>query len=188
MIPLDPHDRKALLDAARKTLETYLDDGGRPRFETTTPALREPRAAFVTIRVDGALRGCRGEIEARRPLLESVIEGAISAATDDPRFEPVERDELDRATIHISALTPPRPIDRASIELGRHGLVLSYRNRSGLLLPQVPELYGLRTVDEFLESLRRKARLPEGILDQPGVRLLGFEAESWGEAPESPGN
>lgn len=186
MIPLDPTDRKTLLEVARRAIETYLDDGRRPHFEAASPALRAPRAVFVTLHVDGKLRGCRGEVEARRPLIDSVAQGAIAAATDDPRFEPVGRDELDRAAIEISALTPPRPIDRTAIELGRHGLLLSYRDRSGLLLPQVPKLYNLRTVDEYLEALRRKARLPEGILDHPQTRLLGFEAECWGEAPELP--
>ncbi|MFO0959871.1 MAG: AmmeMemoRadiSam system protein A [Isosphaeraceae bacterium] len=185
MHKLGADERRFLLEAARRALETYLDGGERPAFEAATQGLREHRAAFVTLRTDGQLRGCRGEAEPRRPLIDSVIDGAIAAATDDPRFEPVGRQELDRATIHISALTPPRPVEPRAIELGRHGLILSYRGRSGLLLPQVPELYGLRTVDEFLESLRRKARLPEGVLDQPGVRLLGFEAEAWGEGPES---
>lgn len=181
MVPLDPTDRKTLLDAARQAIAAELGVGPPPEPASVSPALRRLRAAFVTVRVDGELRGCRGEAEPSQPLLESVIAGAVAAAVDDRRFEPIGRDELGRAVIQISALTPPRPIDRDSIVLGRHGLLVSYRQRSGLLLPQVPQLYGLDTVDDFLEALRRKAKLPEGIYEQPGVRLLGFEAESWGE-------
>jgi AmmeMemoRadiSam system protein A len=186
MVPLGASDKWSLLRLARSTLEEYLSRGLRPESPIDSPGPLTHRAAFVTLRVratDG-LRGCRGEVEPRRPLVESVAIHAIAAAVDDPRFPPVGRDELDGLTIHISALTVPARIAREEIVLGRHGLLITHQRRSGLLLPLVPSLYGIKTVEEFLAALCRKASLPLAVLDDPRTRLIGFEAEDWGEEVE----
>lgn len=183
-------DRRFLLRVARFTLDRYLVSGERGVMPTESPALLGHRAAFVTLRhrATGELRGCRGETEPRRPLVESVAVHAIAAAVDDPRFAPVARVELDELVVHISALTVPRPIARDEVELGRHGVMIVHKRRCGLLLPQVPALYDIATVDDFLSALCRKATLPRSALDDPATRLLGFEAEDWGEEdePEAP--
>ncbi len=187
MLPLETTDRRFLLRAARFTIESYLSSGQRERCRTTSSALLVDRAAFVTLRCrdTGALRGCRGETEPRRPLVESVTRHAIAAAVDDPRFPKVNREELDNLSLHISALTMPKVIAVEEIVLGRHGLLMSREGRSGLLLPQVPALYELNTVSKFLEALCRKASLPLTALNDPRTLLMGFEAEEWGEEDDS---
>ncbi|MDH5198103.1 MAG: AMMECR1 domain-containing protein, partial [Gemmatimonadota bacterium] len=108
---LSPDHRRALLRLARVTLEAAVREAPRPTWPQDDPVFAAPGAAFVTLRVSGSgdLRGCRGEIRAVRPLAESVIEGAIAAALDDPRFPPVRDLELGALTVEISALTPMTP-------------------------------------------------------------------------------
>ncbi len=182
---IPPADRATLLDLARDTLARYLDDRPLPDVPDR-PALKEPRAVFVTLRRrdDGELRGCRGETVARRTLGEAVALMAIAAAVDDPRFRPVTADELPRLHIEISALSAPTPIRPDEIVVGRHGLILRSGMRAGLLLPQVPTEYGWDR-DDFLAALCRKAGLPPGAWQSRSAELEGFTAEVWGE-DESP--
>jgi AmmeMemoRadiSam system protein A len=176
-------DRAELLEAARRAIGDYLALEERFSPVTDSPGLLRRRAAFVTLRDvgTGALRGCRGELRAWQPLIDSVVEGAIEAATDDPRFDPVRLAELPEIRIEISVLTEPEPIEPGAVELGRHGLILRLGSASGLLLPEVPEAHGLKTVEAFLEALSLKAGLaPDAWLD-PEAKLMAFETEHWGE-------
>lgn len=181
--PLDHEARQELLQVARHAIELYLDRHEWPTLETDRPELREPRAAFVTLRnrETGELRGCRGDVRPTRPLIECVARQAVSAATNDYRFPTVTSDELPELTLHISALGPLLPIEPPAIERGRHGLMIKHGNKSGLLLPQVPALYSVETVDDFLRMLCRKAGLPPHAWREPGTELLAFEADNWGE-------
>ncbi len=185
--PIGEIDRQVLLRFARQTLEEYLSDGRRPAVPTGSGALLVHRAAFVTLRTraDAALRGCVGEIEARRPLVESVMNMAIAAATEDPRFPPVEPEEVPGLHIEISALTPMEPILPNEVQVGRHGLMIRWKGRSGLLLPQVPESQGWSR-DEFLRGICRKAGLPDDAWAEPDAELLGFECEVWEEEHDAP--
>jgi AmmeMemoRadiSam system protein A len=181
---LAAEDRALLLSVAREVLAGFL--GGREprRLRTERPALLTSRAAFVTLtrRDTGALRGCRGEMVARRPLIDSVAHMAVAAATDDPRFPPVDLDELPLLTITINALTPLAPIRPEDIVVGRHGLMLVAAGRTGVLLPEVPVHCGWER-DRFLGALCDKAGLgPEAWL-LPGAELMGFEAEAWSDHP-----
>jgi AmmeMemoRadiSam system protein A len=181
---LSADDRLALLRHARAALVARLG-GPAAVSEPRSPALLSPRASFVTLtrRDTGALRGCRGEVAARRPLVQSVARMAVAAATDDPRFPPVELDELSWITITINALTPLAPLRPEEIEVGRHGLMLVVRGRSGLLLPEVPRHYGWDR-EEFLRALCHKAGVEAMAWRQPDAELSGFEAETWGDAPD----
>ncbi|WP_233578414.1 AmmeMemoRadiSam system protein A [Tautonia sociabilis] len=183
--PLSRWARLRLLEEARGAMAAAVAGGGVVEVPGPTgkPELDRPRAAFVTLRRrdSGALRGCRGEAVARRPLVASVAAGAIGAATDDPRFRPVSTDELRLLRVEISVLTPPRPISPDRIELGRHGLMIVRGRTRGLLLPQVPGHHGFDRL-AFLEAICRKAGLPPGSWrNDPEVMLLAFEAEVWGE-------
>ncbi|MEJ2237247.1 MAG: AmmeMemoRadiSam system protein A [Gemmatimonadales bacterium] len=179
---VSPEGRRILLKLARRTLEEYLGKGRLPQFEADLPELLERRATFVTLREchTGELRGCRGEVVAREPLVESVVRMTIASATDDPRFPPVTIDEVPNLEIEVSALSPFVSILPKDIVVGRHGLMIVKHNNSGLLLPQVPESYGWDR-DEFLAALSVKAGLPKGAWKDPGSELYSFEAEVWGE-------
>ena len=186
--PIGEMDRQVLLRFARQTLEEYLSDGQRPPIPTGSGALIARRATFVTLRTraDGALRGCVGEVVARRPLVESVMNMAIAAAKEDPRFPPVELEEVPGLHIEISALTPMEPILPNEVQVGRHGLMIRWKGRSGLLLPQVPESQGWNR-DDFLRGVCRKAGLPDDAWSAPDAELLGFECEVWEEEHEDGG-
>jgi AmmeMemoRadiSam system protein A len=174
--------RRALLLLARATLEAAVRDAPRPKWPRDDPVLAAAGAAFVTLRrcSSGELRGCRGEIRAVRPLAESVIEGAVAAALDDPRFPPVSEAELPRLTVEISVLTPMAATTPAGVDVTRHGVMIMFRGRRGLLLPQVAaEMRWNR--EELLAGVCRKAGLPAHTWKEPTAELMTFEAEVWGE-------
>lgn len=184
---LDQTERATLLALARETLERHLNHRDPPDVPTDPPALLEPRATFVTLTDarTGDLRGCRGEIVARRPLAASVSHMAVASATDDPRFPPVTAGELPTLHIEISVLTPLEPIAPEDVEVGRHGLYITHAGRAGLLLPQVPGDYDWSR-REFLIHTCRKAGLPDDAWKNAEAKLYAFECEAFEEARAGP--
>jgi AmmeMemoRadiSam system protein A len=178
---LSASDKEDLLRLARQSLSEHLTGRKLSRPGSVSSALRQVRAAFVTLRrrETAELRGCRGECYARRPLAESVAQMAIAAASD-PRFAPVTVEELPDLRVEISALTPMEPIRADDVVVGRHGLMIAVGDRMGLLLPQVPVAQGWDK-EAYLNGLCRKAGLPGGAWNAEGVQLFSFEAEVWGE-------
>jgi uncharacterized protein (TIGR00296 family) len=136
---------------------------------------------YVTISKNEYLRGCIGFPLPEKPLYQGVIEAAIAAATEDPRFPPLDRQELDNIIFEVSVLTPPQEV-RASpadygkeIQIGRDGLILQWRFGSGLLLPQVPiELKW--DVEEYLANICYKAGAPPDVWLDPISKLYKFQA------------
>jgi uncharacterized protein len=181
MLPIGPQDRRFVLEAARKALQEYLGGGVVSEYPTSSPCLLQHRGSFVTLRLreSGELRGCRGECRPVHPLIVSLIRQAVSSATDDSRFPSVTEDELPRLTIRISALTPLKRIGPDEIVLGRHGLLIIQGRRSGLLLPEVPKRFGLRTPAEFLEALLCKAGITTESSEAEDLELHAFETEAW---------
>jgi AmmeMemoRadiSam system protein A len=172
-------ERDALLRTARESIAAHFQRR-RPRLPAATGALAEKRGAFVTLhQKDGELRGCIGMMRSDRPLLETVERMAVAAATEDGRFDPVTEAELAGLTIEISALGPLEPIRPEDVEVGRHGLLIGYGSRRGVLLPQVPVEQGWDR-ETFLAHTCRKAGLPEDTWRKPGVELLGFTATVFG--------
>lgn len=173
--PMLPAD--ILRDAARDALEAaVLGRPPRPAEREGAPDLLASGAAFVTLRrKDGSLRGCIGELEARRPLIESVRANAIAAATRDPRFPPVTADEVADLCIAISVLTPPRQVaDAHDVVVGRHGLLIRRGEQRGVLLPEVATDQGWDR-ETFLAATCRKAGLPTDAWRQPDTALMVFE-------------
>ncbi len=153
---LTPARREALLALARRTLDSYLTDGTLPPYETDDPHLRRLSGAFVTLREDGELRGCIGRLRADTPLYRVVQEMAVAAATEDPRFPPLTREELARVRLEISVLSPFRRLtDPTQVEVGTHGLLIIQGGQQGLLLPQVAVEEGWDR-EAFLEGVCRK--------------------------------
>ena len=159
----------ALLDVARESIAHGLAHG-RPLPVAPAdydPALRPVRATFVTLRLEGALRGCTGTLEAQRPLVVDVAENAHRTAFRDPRFAPVEGSELARLEIHISVLSPLEPFPAESEEAlleelrpGVDGLVLRDGAAAGTFLPAVWK--SLPAPRDFVRELKRKAGLTAG--------------------------
>ncbi len=141
--------------------------------------LAEPRGAFTTLHLSGQLRGCVGYVFAVRPLWRTVAETALAAAFQDTRFEPVNAEEAPNLEIEISVLSPLAPIAPEEVEVGRHGLVVSYGGSRGLLLPQVPGEYGWDR-ERFLAETCRKAGLPIDMWKR-GATLEAFTAEVFGD-------
>ena len=118
-----------------------------------------------------------------RPLAESVIEGAVAAALDDPRFSPVRATEVPDLTIEISVLSPMTGATPTEVDVTRHGVMITCRGHRGLLLPQVAAELGWSR-EELLAGVCRKAGLPARTWRDPDAELLTFEADVWGEEPE----
>ena len=174
-------EKKNLLRIARETLTSFIKNGKVPNYPAIEPGLLQKSAAFVTLhRRDGDLRGCIGRIDVSEPLYRTVQECAISAATRDFRFAPVNNvAELHDLVIEISALSPFRRIGSIEeIEVGRHGLYIRKGFQSGLLLPQVASERSWDR-DEFLRAICMKGGLPSNAWRQ--AELFVFTAEVFGE-------
>lgn len=142
----------------------------------TRSALFRPLGAFVTITLDGHLRGCIGTITGREPLYRTIWDMARSAAFEDPRFPPLTLRDWSGAKMHISVLDELSPCpDAQAVEVGRHGLALQHMGRSGVFLPQVPVEQGWDRL-AYLDNLCLKAGLPSGSWKAPGARLFWYEA------------
>ena len=169
-------DRGTLLSRAHQAIfETIC----RRRFPDLPPAsgrLAEPRGAFVTLSRNGKLRGCVGRTEAALPLAETVVQCAITAASQDPRFTPLCEEELAGLEIEISVLSEPLPVRGEEIEPGTHGIIVIRGARRALLLPQVA-IERLWSPIQFLQAACRKAELEPDAWRDPETKLLGFTAE-----------
>ncbi len=152
--------------------------GAKPSgFEAPTPAIKEVRGAFVTIRKQKELRGCIGNIVGSRPLVETVADMASAAAFHDPRFPAVTAGELPELEYEISVLTPLRRIgDVGEIRVGVHGIYMRKDGFSGLLLPQVATEYGWDR-ETFLEQTCAKAGLPKGAWKDKSTEIYIFSAD-----------
>lgn len=159
---LSDQDKKDLLAIARNTIEAKILGNPIPEIDTEnfSSVLNQKTGAFVSLHVKDKLRGCIGQFNPQTPLYKVVQEMAISAATKDYRFSPVQPKELSKIDIEISVLTPMKKIDNIDvIELGRHGIYIKKGHNSGTFLPQVADNTGWN-IEEFLGHCSRdKARL-----------------------------
>ena len=174
---LSTEDKRELLRIAREAIACALHERAVLAPATRNEALLVPSGAFVTLRIDQALRGCIGYVESVLPLAEVVVEVAQKAAFEDPRFPPLTPVEFTKMTLEISVLSPlERVTDVKSIQVGVHGLLLESGSHRGLLLPQVPLEFGWHR-EEFLNATARKAGLPEEGWRDPQAVLYAFTAE-----------
>ncbi|MCL2442325.1 MAG: AmmeMemoRadiSam system protein A [Treponema sp.] len=180
-------EQKLLLTQAREAITAKLE-GRKPSFDIIKndseiekkSNLNTPCGAFVSLHTVNSsgrgLRGCIGRMAANLPLIETVRLMAKEAAFGDPRFPPVKIDELKNISIEISALSPMTPChDPRQVQVGVHGLLLTGRGRSGVLLPQVPVEQGWN-LDEYLDYICVKAGLPPGSNEAPDTQLYTFTA------------
>ncbi len=183
MDPLSAQDRAALLGIARGAVRHHLGLGQAPPLPSSGP-LSVARGAFVTLRVDGALRGCIGSFEPKGTLAGTVASVAVSAASEDPRFPPVRPEEADELAYHVSALGPRTPMrDPSEIEIGRHGLLVKKGWHRGTLLPAVALERGFDAL-AFLRHTCLKAGLPPDAWRDPGATVEMYAAEEFGDGGE----
>jgi uncharacterized protein len=184
---LTQQEGEFLVNLARKTVELYLEKHTilKPPKETPQKLLAQC-GVFVTIssitRGQKELRGCIGYPYPTSPLVEAVIDSAINAATQDPRFDPLTPKELGTVVFEVSVLTPPELVETSNpqeyvkkIILGEDGLIIEQGYRKGLLLPQVPKEWGWGE-EEFLCQCCMKAGLPPDSWLTKGTKIYKFQA------------
>ncbi len=129
---LNQEQRSHLLRIARESIAATLD-GRRPELPAVDEVLQRPAGAFVTLTIDGELRGCIGSIHPVAPLYRAVSDSAINAAFRDPRFYPLRKDEYPHIHIEISVMGPIEVVnDVEEIQVGRDGLIVSRGRNAGL--------------------------------------------------------
>jgi len=179
---LSDSDGVVLVKTARKAVTEFLSNGNRMKLESD---LKEKfsfnSGVFVTLNNPDGLRGCIGFPMPEKKLSHAIIEGAIAAATEDPRFPSVKTNELNDIVFEVTVLTPPVVIDVSDpmeylekIKVGRDGLIIRHSFSSGLLLPQVPAEYGWN-VEEFLQHTCEKAGLARDTWKNEDVKIEKFE-------------
>jgi len=181
LLVMSEEEKRYLLKLARHTLEKYFNLPTEELPDLKTPNLEKPLGVFVTLMKEGELRGCIGYPEPVKPLKEAVVDMAISAAVNDPRFFPVEPREVSELEIEISVLSPLKKIQSIEeIEVGKHGLVIQRGNQRGLLLPQVASEHHWDR-ETFLSHTCMKAGLPADAWQWDDVEIYIFSAEVFSE-------
>jgi MEMO1 family protein len=145
-------EKEMLFSIARNSIKTMLYEDKEITIDAKniSEALKRPLGAFVTLKINGALRGCIGRFISDEPLYDVVRASALSSAFDDYRFSPLTKAEYDKVDVEITVLGPMKKINNISeIQLGKHGIYIKKDNRAGTMLPQVAIEYGW-TVEEFL--------------------------------------
>jgi len=179
---LSDSDGVVLVKTARNAVTEFLSNGNRMKLESD---LEEKfsfnSGVFVTLNNPDGLRGCIGFPMPEKKLSHAIVEGAIAAATEDPRFPSVKTNELNDIVFEVSVLAPPVKIDVSDpmeylekIKVGRDGLIIRHSFSSGLLLPQVPVEYGW-DVEEFLQHTCEKAGLARDTWKNESVKIEKFE-------------
>jgi AmmeMemoRadiSam system protein A len=165
----------SLVEFAKKSVEAYIRKGKtiRPE-EPLPPELSEKAGVFVCLKKGGELRGCIGTyLPSCDSLAAETIVNAISAATKDPRFQPVSEDELDKLTYSVDVLSCPEKVSSvAELDPRKYGIIVISGFRRGLLLP---DLEGVDTVEEQLKITKMKA----GILPHEEVEIYRFEVKRY---------
>src|SRR5690348_1218557 len=181
MRSLDRPEKRLLLDVARCALISAVEGAEPAASSPCDVPCPESSGAFVTLERRGQLRGCIGEFNSKEPLIKVITRCTRAAALEDPRFRPVQTDELPEINIEISVLSPPRESKAEGIEPGKHGLIVSRGHRRGVLLPQVATEHGWGA-ERFLEEACVKAGLGRQAWKASGVVIETFTTEAFGEA------
>ena len=181
-IQLSDSDGVFLVKTARMAVTEFLLNGKKMKLETEYEGkFSFNSGVFVTLNNSDGLRGCIGFPMPDKKLSHGIIDAAISAATEDPRFSPVKTNELNDIMFEVTVLTPPIEIDVSDpmeylekIKVGRDGLIIRHSFSSGLLLPQVPIEYDW-SVEEFLQHTCEKAGLARDAWKNESIKIEKFE-------------
>jgi len=179
---LSNEDGEILVKTARQVVTEYLKNRTKIKLEQTFESnFSYNSGVFVTLNNQMGLRGCVGFALPDKKLYNALVDAAISAATEDPRFPPVTAKELEEITFEVTVLTPPEVIHvsdtkeyPSQIKVGKDGLIVKRGFNSGLLLPQVPIEYRW-TEEEFLGYTCEKAGLPRDCWRDKETQVQKFE-------------
>lgn len=186
---LSNEDRRVVIEMAKQAIEYALRSADHQKLPLD-PAdyneeLQQKRATFVTLEINGELRGCIGTLEAFRPLIVDVAANAHAAAFSDPRFFPLSQEEFANIDIHISILSPPTPMTFRSendlvtqLQPGVDGLILQEGINKGTFLPSVWE--SLPDPQQFLAHLKRKAGLSQNYWSDT-LQVFRYTTEYFGQ-------
>ena len=185
---LSDSDGVFLVKTARMAVTEFLSNDKRMKLESEhEKKFSFNSGVFVTLNNADGLRGCIGFPMPDKKLSHGIIDAAIAAATDDPRFSPVKTNELNDIVFEVTVLTPPVEITVTDpmeylekIKVGRDGLIIRNSFSSGLLLPQVPVEYGWN-VEEFLQHTCEKAGLEKDTWKNEKVKIEKFEGSVYEE-------
>jgi uncharacterized protein (TIGR00296 family) len=172
---------------AREALTAYVDRKERIKPKDLPPAFGEKAGVFVTLHEDGDLRGCIGYPEPIMELGRAIVDSAINAGANDPRFPKVRPEELPKIEIEVTVLTPPRPYDvrnrdlPEAVKIGKHGLIVRRGMWSGLLLPQVAMEWEFDPVDFLCQTCLKAGLPPDSWIDEE-TEVLYFEGKVFAEA------
>ncbi len=185
---VDEEEKKFLLKLARNTLDEYLKNGSTPKIDEKelTQTLKREYGCFVTLNLNGKLRGCIGYLQPIKPLYKAVMENAVNAATNDSRFRTVKYEELKDIKIEISVLSSlmelefdsPNELLNKLVPL-RDGVVLKIGMSSATFLPQVWE--GLPNKTDFLAQLSLKSGNMPDAWKGKGVEVYTYFADVFEE-------
>ncbi len=179
VLAVTEEDRRFLLHTARVAILDCLKKQKRPvpaPGQECSKLVSMELGAFVTLELDGTLRGCIGQLTGQGPLYATVARMACAAAFKDHRFAPLTAEEAEQVTLSISIMGPVCPCpDATRVKVGRHGLVVQRGAHTGLLLPQVAVERGWDR-EMFLDQTCCKAGLAPGVWRVSGTALYWFEA------------
>ncbi len=164
-----------LVELAKKAVEEYISRRKViPGPEVLTAEMKEKAGVFICLKKHGQLRGCIGTfMPCRENVAEEIIRNAICAATEDPRFSLVSKEELPHLTYTVDVLSSPEKIaDKKDLDPGRYGVIVSRGGLKGLLLP---DLEGVETAEEQIRIAKMKA----GIGPDEDVDLFRFEVRRY---------
>ena len=178
---LSDDDGQVLVKMARTAVTEYLQNNTKINNKEFNSRFNIDSGIFVTITKENSLRGCIGYPLPIKKLSNAVIDSAIAAATEDPRFPAINPNELDNLIFEVTVLTPPIEIKvekhedyLSAIKIGRDGLIVENKQCSGLLLPQVPKEYGW-DIEEFLTHTSEKAGLEKNAWKDQDTKVSRFE-------------
>jgi uncharacterized protein len=187
---LTVEEQRFLLRLAREAIERGVKGEELPPLDSSllTPSLCEPGSSFITLTLHGELRGCIGSLEPYQSLAGDVREHAVAAALKDPRFPPVQEDELSGIKIEISRLTRPIPLDYEDADellskLCPHvdGVIMCDDPHRSTFLPQVWEK--ISDPAEFLSNLCYKMGVNPDLWRTKHLDILTYRVEEFHESP-----
>ncbi|MFN3467763.1 MAG: AmmeMemoRadiSam system protein A [Candidatus Brocadiales bacterium] len=176
----ETHIHRKLLEIARQSLEAILQGKSIPDFQIEDPELLHHHGAFVTLKRHNCLRGCMGRFVAEMPLYQLVIEMAVAAALEDPRFQTnhVRSQELNDVDIEVSVVSPLKRIaNPLNFELGRHGIYVKKGSHDGCFLPQVAQETGWSKEEFLSQCCTGKAGLSPDAWKEPDTEVYIFEVD-----------